>query len=477
VSITKPVHEPLVGAPPVQRRRWRLIACGTVATAVVLAGGSWFYHAAGTRTRADRTGHSPQLGPDTGLAELVPVETVRLSPGGIVRTSSQIGSVHAFQEADLFAKVSGYLKELYVDFGSRVKEGQLLAEIDDPEVFKDEARAAAAVDQAKAAVKQAKARIETAAANLKTAEATIGLSKAELERRESSREYREKQYRRIKDLVARKVMEPKVEDEEKDRFGAAVADVHAAEAAVKTAEAEAAAAKAKLDTARADLAEAEANVEVDQANLAKAHVLVEYTRITSPYNGVITGSYFFRGAFIRSAAEGETRPLLSVARTDKVRVVTAVPDRDVPLCDVGDDAEITIDALPSRVFKAKVSRFADVEDPTSRTMHTEIDLPNPEDRLRPGMYGIARIFLETSTKRSTLPASCLVGDTSGERADVYVVKDGRAKKTPIQVGAEDGLRVEVTAGLDPNDEVVVSPSTVTEMALVRPVSRMDRAGQ
>jgi multidrug efflux pump subunit AcrA (membrane-fusion protein) len=150
-------------------------------------------------------------------------------------------------------------------------------------------------------------------------------------------------------------------------------------------------------------------------------------------------------------------------------VVTQVPDRDVPLTDVGDPAEITLDALGNEVFKGQVSRFAETEDPTSRTMHTEIDLPNPHNVIRSGMYGIAKIILDTATKSATLPASALVGESRGGKADVFVVKNGKAKKTQITVGADDGIRVEVLSGISPQDEVILNPSSLTEGTPVRPV--------
>ena len=110
-------------------------------------------------------------------------------------------------------------------------------------------------------------------------------------------------------------------------------------------------------------------------------------------------------------------------------------------------------------------------------MHTEIDLPNPENRIRPGMYGIARIILDTSTKNSTLPASCLVGESKGGKADVYVIKDGKAKKTKVTVGADDGIRVEILSGLTPQDEVIVSTGSVTEGTPVRSVRQVAAAGE
>src|SRR5262249_14928911 len=158
---------------------------------------------------------------------------------------------------------------------------------------------------------------------------------------------------------------------------------------------------ARVKKAEADLTEAKANVAVAEAKLDKANVLVGYTTITSPYDGVITNRRFFEGDFIRSAAEGGSVPLLTVAAIDKVRVITQVPDSAVPYTDVGDNAEVTVDALPNEVFKGKVSRFSSSEDPSSRTMHTEIDLPNAKEKLRPGMYGIAKIILDLSTKAST----------------------------------------------------------------------------
>jgi HlyD family secretion protein len=140
---------------------------------------------------------------------------------------------------------------------------------------------------------------------------------------------------------------------------------------------------------------------------------------------------------------------------DKVRVVTYVPDRDVPYTDVGDEAEIRLDALPGEVFKGKVSRFSETEDPQSRTMRTEIDLPNPDGRLREGMYGIATIILQDNSSNLTVPAAAVTGRSeSGSKASVYIVRDGKAHKTPVTIGADDGIRVEVLTGLKVDAAVI-----------------------
>ena len=102
-------------------------------------------------------------------------------------------------------------------------------------------------------------------------------------------------------------------------------------------------------------------------------------------------------------------------------------------------------------------------------MHTEIDLPNPKNELRAGMYGIAKIFLENMARSSTLPASCLVGEAKGGKAELFIIKDGKAKKTRVEIGADDGIRVEIVSGLSAQDEVIANAGSVTEGMPVRSV--------
>jgi RND family efflux transporter MFP subunit len=395
------------------------------------------------------------------------VRTVQLSKGGIVRTSSQIGTVHPYEEADLFAKISGYLANIRVDYGDHVKRNQLLAEIDDPEIIEDSKKAEADLLQANAAVAQAVAFIESAKADRDAADTTVAQAVAEVDRYKSMRMYHEKKFARYRELVHSRAIPQQIADEEEESFDSARASEIASEKAVLNARAQLIAANARVKKAEADLEEAKANVEVAKAKLARANVLVGYTKIVSPYDGVITKRNFFRGAFIRSASDGGIVPLLTVARTDKVRVVTQIPDRDVPLTNVGDKAEVTLDALGSEVLDGQVSRFAETEDPTSRTMHTEIDLDNKKDRIRPGMYGIAKIILDTPVSASTLPATSLVGEAKDGKAEVYVIREGKAKRVHITIGADDGLRVEVVSGLTPKDQVVLTPGSVVDgMAVV-----------
>jgi HlyD family secretion protein len=449
---------------PARGMKWKWLA---IALAILLIAGAadWLYHANSRKAAADQA--ESRSAADRDDASAVPVETVRLSPGGILRTSTQIGTVHPYKQAELFAKISGYLKELHVDYGDHVKQGQLLAEIDDPEIVKEAEKAAADVNQAKAAVTQAEAFIESSKADREAAAFGVEQAEFEVNRYISMRSYHEKKLTRYKELVKNNAVPQQIADEEEESYESAKASEMGSRKAVLTAKAQLLAAAARVKKSEADLVEAKAMVQVAEAKRDKADVLVGYTRITSPYDGVITKRTFFPGAFIRSAAEGGVESLLTVARTDKVRVVTQIPDRDVPFADVGDPAEITLDALGAEVFHGKVSRFADAEDPTSRTMHTEIDLDNAKDRFKPGMYGIAKVILDKDTKSATLPAKCLVGESRGNKADLYVIKDGKAKKTQVTIGADDGIRVEILSGLDPSDEVILSTGSVSDGAPVR----------
>lgn len=406
--------------------------------------------------------------------ESLAVTATQIASGGILRASTRIGTVQPYEEADLYAKVSGYLSKLHVDYGDRVKKGQLLVELDDPEVLKDAERAEADLHQAQAAVVQTEAALESAKADREALSSAVEQAEAEVERYVSMRAYHEKKLARYQDLVQKQAIPQQLADEEEESLDSTKASVSVARKAILNAKAQLLAAVARVKKAEADILEAKANVEVAQAKLDRANVFVSYTKILAPYDGVITKRNFFPGAFIRSASEGGLIPLLTVARTNKVRVVTQVPDSDVPFTDVGDDAEISLDALPGKIFKAKVSRFAETEDPTSRTMHTEIDIDNPDNLIRAGMYGTAKIILDRPLKSSTLPSTCLAGESKGGKADVYVIKDGKAKKTRVEIGADDGIRVEITSGLGEKDRVILNPQSVTDGIAVREITEQPR---
>ena len=446
---------------PARPRRTPFRAFGLLVLALVGGGvGYSVYANRGGRPAAPGEGGEPRAGGDEGGSRApagMPVEVTHPRKGGIERTTTQAGSVHAFYHATLYAKVSGYLKEQGVDIGDHVRRGQLLAVIDDPEVDKAVDQTRAALDQALAQVKVAEAKVRSAQAARRASEAMVKVSQTMVVAKVSNEDLQKKQLTRIAGLVARNAVEEKLEDEQKDRADVAAADVGVARAEVLSAQAAVMNKEAMIEEAQADLAEAQANVEVAQANLGRAKVMQDYTRITSPYDGVVTVRSFHPGDFIRSASEGGDVPVLAVAETDKMRVVLPMPDRDVPFVNQGDRAVVQLDALPGTTLAGTVSRFSYTEDPTSRNMRTEVDLPNPEGTIHEGMYGRVTVILQAAAPNSvTIPSSGLLGQTGKGEGTVYVARDGKAHKVDVKVGNDNGVEAEILKGLGADDLVITS---------------------
>lgn len=442
-------------------RTWRIVGGSLVALGVVV-GLSWPVVWGEPERRSLAAAGVPAEGSEAAAASARQVDVVRPGTGGVRRLTIQPGSIHAFESVDLYAKVSGFLKTQRVDIGSVVKRGEVLAEIDAPETTKDLEEAAAAVEQAKAQAELADARIATAEAEREAAAAMVAQAEADVERTVARRSLAEKQFERIKDLHARSAVDRNLVDEHQQGVESARAVEHSARAAIDTARAQAATAAAKVRQARADLTSARSAIRVAEARRARAQVLADYTRITAPFDGVVTQRGFHPGAFIRSAADGEPLPLLTVRRTDRMRVVVQVPDLDVPLLDVGDKATVAIDAMKGQDFTGTVARLGQSEDPMTRTMRVEIDLPNPSGRLVAGMYGRATIELQPPTAAPTIPAACVVGHAERGQAALYVVRDGKARRINVITGGDNGTSIEILSGLDPSDRVIVRPGSTLD---------------
>ena len=394
--------------------------------------------------------------PVTPNESLVKVDVVKPHERGMERTCILPGSIHAYEAAELFAKVPGYLKIQNVDIGDRVTAGQLLAQLDSPELQRDVDRGKAAVERAEAQVGQMKARILAAEADLNAAKTGISRAEASVKRDIAAFDFRDKQFRRFQELVNAKSVDERLVDEKEDQRLAAQAAVDASQANLAESKALVASAAAKVDQAKADLVDAEAEVDVAKANLSKAEVFVEYTRVIAPYDGVVTSRAFHRGDFIRGADQSAALPMLTVERTDIVRLVVYVPDGDVPFTDPGDETVTEIDALPGHKFAGKISRIAFSEDKKTKTMRTEVDLPNDRGLLRNGMYGRTKLILQDSNPDAfTVPSSALVGTTKGGKGILFLVSEGIARKTSVEIGVDNGIQAEITKGITSNDQVIV----------------------
>jgi HlyD family secretion protein len=416
----------------------------------------------GMTTQEAKAGERDQAQPEEQEPEQhdtkVQVKVVHPKKGATERLATQPGSIQAYESVRLFAKVPGFLKQQNVDIGDRVKKGAVLAVIDVPELEAQLKRNKAAVKQAGSRVDQMEARVASAKADLIAAKAAVTRAEATAKSAAAWVRYRQLQLRRMEALVLSKSIEQKLEDEAKEHYEASKETELAAKETITANKAKVDASQAKISQAKADVEEAKAEVEVAQAELERVQVQIAFATIPAPFDGVIAQRNFFPGDYIRSANEGgNNEPLLMVHKTDMMRVVVQIPDRDVPFTDPGDSAEVHIDALPGRVLQAKVSRIANFEDPQTRLMRVELDLPNPTGKICHGMYGQVTIVLDQEKELLSIPSSCLVGKHDAGKGTVYVVRDGHAHEVSVRLGTDDGLRVVVLGGLDPNDEVIVQP--------------------
>jgi membrane fusion protein (multidrug efflux system) len=303
------------------------------------------------------------------------VQTVPPKRGEIARTITlPTFRVLALQEATLYAKVSGYLKTLTVDKGDQVKEGQLLAEIEVPELLADEAQYRAESD----------------------------VARTNYERMAEAR-------RKAPDLVV-----PQTVDDLRGQS------------------------------------------EVADAKLQRTRTLLQYSRIVAPFSGIVTARFVDPGAFIPAATAGstpQTAALLTLMDYSRVRVQAYVPELEVPLIRNSLPAKVMVEELPGRTFSGSVTRFAHALDPATKTMLTEIELPNPTGDLRPGAYATVQVEVERKADALLLPADAVVVEKAG--SFVFLVADGKAKKTPVRTGFADGVNVEIVEGVQPGQSVIL----------------------
>jgi HlyD family secretion protein len=412
-----------------------------------------------------RGAHSTEIGSlpsDRAHEPAAPiVEVIRPRRGGIPRTIQQPASINSFESVDLYAMVHGYLKNQDVDIGSRIKKGQVLAELNVPRDVKAVEEAAALVEQARAQIVQADARIKVAEAQHAAAQAAAQVAEMDQARLVARRELAEKQYARVNGLVAERVTTTRLADEQRSDLDAAIAAERSGSAEIQSAKAKVLATLASIEQAKADALEARANLGVVEARRDRLQVNVAYAKIIAPFDGVVTQRNFHPGALVRSAVDGGQQPLLTVKRVDLMRVVVLVPDRDVVLTKVGDSAVVSVDALDGRPFEGVLARVARSED-AQRMMRVEIDLPNPEDVLCDGMYGKAIINLDRDANSLALPSVCVVDHSGRSGGVVFVVRDGVARRTDVTLGGDNGSQVEVLSGLKPDDAVVIPAGTPLE---------------
>jgi RND family efflux transporter MFP subunit len=349
---------------------------------------------------------------------------VAVTRGNLASSLTVAGQFQPYQQVDLHAKVSGYIRWIKVDIGDRVHQGQVLALLEVPEL-QDQ------VEGAQAEVRHSQSDITRAQSEIVSAESTYSAVHAECMR---------------------------LEEASKERPGLiAEQELDDARAKDKQAAAQVGVAKASLDAMQQQLG-------VSRATRSRFETLSRYEQIVAPFTGVVTKRYADTGSLIQAGQENNTQtlPVVQLAESDLLRLRMPVPESDVPYIQVGGDVQVTVNAT-GRTFTGKIIRFSRALDTNTRTMLTEVDVPNHDLSLNPGMYAETTIQLQQKNDALILPAQAVVqsGDpSSGSQTYVLVVDAANhVEKRDVTLGIQTSNRAEITSGLRVGDNVIASGQT------------------
>jgi RND family efflux transporter MFP subunit len=356
----------------------------------------------------DRTGNVQANGPTITVGV---TKVVKKSLGRQITLSSELVP---FQEIDVYAKESGYVKKLMVDYGSRVKAGQVMAILEIPEL---------------------EAQLQEDQAEIKNAFNQVTRAQHELGRYQAQYKALHLQYTRLNSVFE---SQPGI----------------VAQQEVDDAQGKDLAASSQVDAGEAALAAAQSQLSVAKAKLSHDQSLFDYSRITAPFSGIVTERYANLGTLVQAGTNSQAAPIVKLSEDDLFRLVIPVPESYVRYIHVGDPVDVRVPSL-NKTFPGKIARFSvDVKEAT-RTMHTEVDVRNRDRVLMPGLYADADVALEHRDDIPTVPLQAL--NHEGNKTTVFVVrKNSELEDRPIMLGLQTANDAEVVSGLAEGEEVVVS---------------------
>jgi membrane fusion protein (multidrug efflux system) len=378
-------------------RRRGLLAAGVVLAALLFAFGY-------LPRRQARIKLARETRAEAREAPRVAVITAKAEDAG--RTLTLPANLVAQQDTLVYARASGYVRRWLVDIGDRVRNGDILAELDTPEIDQQ-------LKQSRATLEQQQAALQQAQANLAFALVTAN---------------------RYQPLFEAGVVPRQMSDQ----------------------------ANAQAKVWQANVNAAEANIVAQTANVGQFEELVSYGRVLAPFDGTISERLIDVGSLVNAGSGTNGQPLFRLVAVDPMRVFVQVPQTYAPAVHVGDTASVTVRQYPGRGFAGKVTRTAGALDPTSRTLNTEIQVPNPAGELFPGMYGEATMTGTVSHAVVRVPSSAVIADAKGVHVAV-VDPSGHVHLATVQPGRDFGSVIELVDGLSGGESVIVSPPAgVTE---------------
>jgi RND family efflux transporter MFP subunit len=353
----------------------------------------------------------------------------------------QPGTIQAFESTPIYSRISGYVQKYNYNIGDRVKAGDVLIDMWIPDYIEAHAEKVAAVHRATVQIDVAKSALRAAESKVRTALAQIESAKAGVKRAQASYTRWESEYKRLETLVTQRVLDVQVRDETYRQFEEAAAARDQAEAMVHETMADYDKAVADRDEARVNVEAAEADLSVAKAAESQAKVVVDYGKIKAPYDGVITQRNVSPGDYLEPGMGPRSLPLFILEQTDPVRVFVGVPELASHFITESAKARINFQAIPGAMREGKVARSGFALNPFTRTLQTEIDIPNADGHLHPGWYATVTIAVERKGVW-TVPSNA-IGFQGSQSNYVFVEQNGKPVRTPVIIGISDDTHTEL----------------------------------
>ncbi len=362
------------------------------------------------------------------------------------------GDLQPIQNMPIYARANGYLLKRFVDIGDNVKAGQLLAIIDTPELDQQVQEAAANLRLTQANLASALSDRENFAAQLFAADSTIKQTRTNLE-------YSTTEVKRYQTLATQGAVSYEQRDQALRQFNSDTA-------AIEVAEHNRQALLAQVASAEARIAAAKQSVQSNEASLSRLKALQGFKNVVAPSDGVITDRFIDAGALVAAGGASGTTEILSMAKTDILRIYVDVPQSDYRYIHDHDKAELTLQEFPGRSFTASVTNIAGSLNSNSRTLQTEIRFDNHNHVLKPGSYADVRFNYVNPDPPVIIPESASI--TKNDGLYVAVVQNGKIQYRPIEVARDYGNKLEVSNGLKAHEVVVLNaPDGLAEGAAVK----------
>ncbi len=346
----------------------------------------------------------------------VTVGVTKIERHNLSRNITLSSELVPFQEIDVYAKEAGYVKNLYVDYGSRVKAGQLIATLEIPEL---------------------EAQLREDEAEIKNSADVVTRSQHELKRYQAQYNVLHLEFTRLNDVFKSQpgiVAQQEVDDAQGKDLAAA----------------------SQVDAGQSTFEAAQSSLNVAKAKLFHDQTLYDYAKITAPFAGVVTQRYANLGTLVQAGTSSSTQamPIVKLSEDDRFRLVMPVPESYVRYIRIGQPVDVRVPAL-GRTFPGKVARFSVDVTESTRTMHTEVDVENPKRLLVPGSYAEADLTLEQKNGVPAVPLQAV--NREGNKTTVYVVNaDGKIEDRSVTLGLQTQNDAEVMSGLSEGEQVIVS---------------------